>query len=106
MKTRKAFITAVGSLGAICAAVTPIAKAAAKATPMPSPSPKPSPKVSELARAFAEKMRAFDPKLADEEIARIAAGVDEGLALGARINPRGEALRNSDEPATIFEVSR
>ena len=31
--------------------------------------------------------------------------VDQQLSLGKYINPKGKVLKNSDEPATIFEVS-
>ena len=49
-------------------------------------------------------MRAFDPALTDAQIDSIAQGIEDNLSAGSRINPKGKALSNSDEPVTIFEV--
>ncbi len=105
MKSRKDFIAAVASAGALVAgAASPLgARAATEPTPMPTPSPKPS-KISDTAKAMAAKMRAYDPQLTDKQISDIAEGMDFYMGLGTRVNPKGTALKNSDEPATIFEV--
>jgi len=106
MKSRKDFIATVAGAGALYAAVaTPrITQAAAEATPLPSPTPSPKPP-SEDARAFAAKMRAFDPALTDKQLSDIAGGIDFYRGVGQRINPKGKALKDSAEPATRFEVN-
>ena len=105
LKTRKDFLATVASAGALYAgAAAPLAALAApEPTPMPTPTPKP-PKTSDTAKAMAAKMRAYDPHLSDKQIADIAKGMDFYLGLGGRVNPKGKALKNSDEPATLFEV--
>ncbi|MGZ3497599.1 MAG: hypothetical protein ACXWNK_00185 [Vulcanimicrobiaceae bacterium] len=65
---------------------------------------KPSRKPSEMARAFAERMRAYDPQITEEELDSIARSVDDTWSLGKRLNPKGKALRNGDEPIVSFEV--
>lgn len=107
LKTRKDFLATVASVGALYAgAAAPLAAhAAPEPTPMPASTPKPKPpKISDTAKAMAAKMRAYDPHLTDKQISDIAEGMDFYLGLGARVNPKGKALKNSDEPATIFEV--
>ena len=105
LKTRKDFLTTVASVGALYAGSSaPLAAhAAPEPTPMPTPSPKP-PKVSDTAKAMAAKMRDYDPQLTDKQLSDIAEGMDFYMGLGARVNPKGKALKNSDEPATLFEV--
>lgn len=49
-------------------------------------------------------MREFDPSLSDKQLEDIAAGIDGNLKIGNRVNPKGQALKNWDEPATEFEV--
>ena len=101
MKTRKQFIaTAAVSAGALLAA-----PAGAQTSPMPAPSATPAPKkVSDAATALAARMRAFDSKLTDEELATIADGIDGNLQVGRGLNPKGSAIPNAIEPATIFKV--
>ncbi|MDQ2871789.1 MAG: hypothetical protein M3R35_01525 [Candidatus Eremiobacteraeota bacterium] len=105
MRSRKDFIAAAASVGAFFAAA-PVA-AQSKAAPVPSPTPKPKepPKISEVARAFANQMREYDATLTDKQIQDIAEGMDYNLGLGKRINPKGKALENGDEPIVIFEVN-
>ncbi|HEY8312629.1 MAG TPA: hypothetical protein VIG51_00525 [Candidatus Baltobacteraceae bacterium] len=103
MRSRKDFIAAAASIGAFLAATPAVARPTG-ATPMPSPNPTPTPKISDLARTFAGRMRDYDPKLSDEEVDGIAQGVDYMLGLGKRINPKGTALANGDEPIVTFEV--
>lgn len=99
MSTRKQFIAAAASVPLL---------AAAPPSPQPtastSPTPKPKRQISEAAKALAAQMRSFDPGLSDKELEQIAAGIDDNLHVGARVNPRGTALKNWDEPVTIFEV--
>lgn len=97
MSTRKAFLTAAASGALLAAAPAPPA-------PSATPSPSGSQKTSTLSRAFAERMRAFDPALTDAQIDTIAQGIEDNLEAGSRINPKGKALKNSDEPVTVFEV--
>jgi len=98
---RKHFIAAAASVPLVAAAPAP-------PSPQPSvPSAKPSPpqkKVSAVARDLAERMRDFDPGLSDKQIEDIASGIDDNLKAGRRVNPKGRALKNSDEPVTTFEV--
>lgn len=97
MSTRKAFLTAAAS-GALLAA------APAPPVPPATPSPSAPAKTSPLSRAFAERMRVFDPALTDAQIETIAEGIEDNLKTGSRVNPKGKALGNADEPVTIFEV--
>ncbi len=103
MKTRKQFIAvAAAGAGALLAA-----PAGAQTTPMPAPTATPAPapkKASDAATALAARMRTFDPKLTDEELATIAEGIDGNLQIGRGLNPKGTAIPNSIEPATSFKV--
>jgi hypothetical protein len=101
LKTRKQFIAvAAAGAGALLAA-----PAGAQTPPMPAPTATPPPKkVSEAATALAARMRAFDPKLTDEELATIAEGIDGNLQIGRGLNPKGTAIPNSVEPAASFKV--
>ncbi len=84
------------------APAAPAAPAASgPASPGPSASPKPP---SAGARAQAEAMRAFDPKLSDAEIETIARGIDGSYAAGQKLNKHGRVLKNGDEPITRFHV--
>lgn len=96
LSTRKGFLAAAAS--------TALLGAAPPSPPPATPSPNPTPKASELARAFAERMRQFDPKLSDKDLETIAGGIEDNLKTGARVNPKGRALKNWDEPVTVFEV--
>jgi hypothetical protein len=98
LKTRKQFIAAAVSAGAILAA-----PAGAQTSPTPTPTPAPK-KPSDAATALAARMRVFDPKLTDEELQTIAEGIDGGLQIGRAVNPKGTAIPNSVEPATSFKV--
>ena len=98
MSSRKAFLTAAAAAALLGAAP------AAKAKPKPKASP--APKTSQLARDFAERMREFDPHLSDDQLAKIATGFDANLQLGRRNNPKGEALKNWQEPAKTFEAAQ
>jgi hypothetical protein len=49
-------------------------------------------------------MRKFDAALSDKQIEQIAEGIDYNLRLGNGVNRKGEALKNWDEPVTVFEV--
>lgn len=70
---------------------------------MPTPKPTPKPP-SNAAKGLAEIARSFDANLTDKNIDDIAGGIDYNLTLGKRINPKGRALKNWDEPATPFSV--
>ena len=98
MSTRKAFIAAAASVPLVAAAPAPPPAPASA-----SPSPKPR-RISAAARELAAQMRAFDQHLTDKEVEDIAAGIDGNLKIGAAVNPHGTALKNWDEPVTIFEV--
>jgi hypothetical protein len=95
MVSRKEFVSAVASVSALR---TARADAQSSASPPASPSPSP------VSRGFAERMRAFDAQLSDDEIEAIAAGIETNWQLGKSINPKGRALKNSDEPLPGFSV--
>lgn len=99
MPTRKLFIAAAAGVPLLAASPAP---PPGKTSAPPTPAPKS--KTSPLAREFAARMRGFDPGLSDKQIDTIAAGIDENLKAGSRINPKGRVLKNWDEPATTFEV--
>jgi len=98
MSTRKQFIAAAATVP-LLAAAPPSPQPTASATPAPNKR-----RVSEAAKALAAQMRTFDPALSDKEVEDIAAGIDDNLRVGARLNPHGTTLKNWDEPVTIFEV--
>lgn len=99
MKTRKQFLAAAVSAGALLAA-----PAGAQTAATPTPAPTPARKPSEAAAALAARMRAFDPKLTDEDLATIAEGIDGNFQIGRAVNPKGTAVPNWIEPATAFRV--
>lgn len=100
MSSRKQFLTAAAAVPLLAAA--PPSPAPTKA---PTPSPAPSKrKISQTARDFAQQMRQFDPSLTDKQVEEIAAGIDGNFRIGKAVNPKGEALKNWDEPVTVFEV--
>lgn len=76
---------------------------AAERSPIPTPTPKKH-EISEAAKALAAQMRRFDSALGDKELEEIAAGIDGNLKVGDKVNPHGTALKNWEEPATIFEA--
>lgn len=49
-------------------------------------------------------MRTFDANLSAKQLEQIAAGIDDNLKVGKYVNPGGKALKNWDEPVTVFEV--
>jgi hypothetical protein len=103
MSTRKSFLGAAASLGAVMAAARG-ASAAPTSSPKPAPTATPVKPPSEAARAVALRMRSFDEKLTDAEIDNIAHGIDDSWSVGSRLNARGKALSNSDEPDPAFSV--
>ena len=99
MSTRKQFLAAAAAVPLIAAAAPPAAA--------PEPAPTPTPKkreISAAAKALAQDMRKFDSALTDKQIEEIAGGIDYNLRVGSRVNPHGTALKNWDEPVTVFEV--
>ena len=105
MTSRKNFVTvAAASVGALTAIPALAQRDADSPPPSPLPSPSASPPPSPAARAFAERMRAFDPGLTDAQIASIASGVETNWQLGKTVNHNGIALANSDEPVPAFSV--
>lgn len=105
MASRKRFLAAVATLGAAAAAAKSVSAAPPPVAPIPTPIPSPkAPKISAAAQAFAERMREFDPGLSDKDVKTIAEGVNYYQSAGSRVNPKGRALKNSDEPTPSFEV--
>src|SRR5579884_3492585 len=101
MSSRKEFLAAAASLPLIAAAPPSPQPTASVAAPTPTPH---GPQISPAAKALAAQMRKFDSALTDKDIEQIAEGINYNLRLGARVNPRGDALKNWDEPVTVFEV--
>jgi len=79
------------------------------ATDAPSPHPSRQPSTgkppSAAALAVAATFRAFDAKLTDEQLTKIARTIDDNRAAGAELSPRKKRLRNSDEPVTRFAAA-
>lgn len=98
MSTRKGFLTAAASSALLAATPAP------STAPSTAPSPKPSPKPSELSRMFAERMRSFDPNLTEKQRDDIAAGIEDNFKIGERVNPKGRALKNWNEPDFVFKA--
>jgi hypothetical protein len=95
--TRQQFVAAAGIIGA--GLLTPAIASAQESSPSPSATPSPSP----AAQSFAERMKAFDPQLTDDELATIAKGIDDGYKAGASLR-KARALRNGDGPTPEFEA--
>lgn len=96
MSGRRQFLTAIaGGSAAVL-----LARGAHAGIPPPTASPAPSGN----ALAFAQQMRAYDPKLTDAEISNIAKQIDDNLKSGKQLNPASKRLVNGDEPATVFRV--
>lgn len=94
LPTRRTFVTAAAAAAAaVSAAAAPAAAAAAK-----------RPAVSAAATALAESARRYAPWLTAKDVESIAQQIDYNLRIGAEVNPKGEALKNWDEPATVFAV--
>lgn len=104
MKNRRSFLGAAlaGVSGIVLSAAD--AHAQAPSSPPPSAPPQNVAKASAAALAAALAMRAFDPKLSDEEIAIIAKGIDDSR-VGATLSPKKKRLKNSDEPVTRFAAT-
>ena len=111
MKSRKSFLAALASAGAVSLlAGNQNAEGASSAAPTPVPVITPTAAVAEkkpsaLARAFAEKMREFDPRLSDAQVAQIARDTDYNIGVGKNLNPTKHPLQNSDAPlfTTAFD---
>jgi hypothetical protein len=103
MSTRKQFLAAAASVPLLAAAPPspPPGAAAPAATPTPAPNKH---QISQAAKALAAQMRQFDAALTDKQLEDIASGIDYNLRVGNRVNPQGTALKNWDEPVTVFEV--
>ncbi len=109
MADRRSFLGAVSGAAASVLLVKTAEAQSAPSPPPPSPAPRASasaaPKPpSAAARAQAEAMRAFDPTLSEAELDAIARGIDGNFAAGEKLDKRGRALKNADEPATRFAV--
>lgn len=104
MKNRRSFLASVvtGSAGLALLGVD------GGSSPPPSGAPSASPAhvhvASAAALAAAAAMRAFDPKLTDDEIAVIAKGIDDNRT-GSALNPKKKRLQNGDEPVTRFAAA-
>lgn len=104
-RTRQEFLAAAAAVGVGMVAMQGTAQAqSASPTPAGPAAPKPTPTPSPAARAFAERMRTFDPQLTDEEVTMIAQGADQSFDLGKHFNPKGKRFKNGDGPTPQFEV--
>jgi|SRR5579872_654417 len=103
-RTRQEFLAAAAAVGVGIVATQGTAQAQASTPPPAAKVPSPNPTPSPAARAFAERMRAFDPHLTDDELGQIAQGTDQLLDLGKSLNPKGKRFKNGDAPTPQFEV--
>ncbi|MBC5816503.1 MAG: hypothetical protein GIW97_08175 [Candidatus Eremiobacteraeota bacterium] len=106
MSSRRLFLRTTLASGASLLLAT---KAQAQTSPAAAPASTPTPASkppSAVALAQANDMRRYDPKLTDADIANIAGQIDGNLKSGARLNPRGKRLKNSDEPVTTIHPCR
>lgn len=108
MADRRSFLGAVSGVAAtvLLAKSADAQSAAPAATAASAPKPRSSPKPpSAVAAAIAASMRRFDPALTDDDLDKIAHGIDDNRSGEARLNPRrATGLRNGDEPVTRFSV--
>jgi hypothetical protein len=105
MADRRSFLGAVSGVAATLVLSEAGASAATSPAPVPAPTAAAAKPISPAARAQAEAMRAFDPHLSDAQVETIARGIDAANAAGGKLNVRGRALHNGDEPVTSFSVA-
>jgi len=105
MPTRRSFLAATAGIVAVeFMSADPSSASSSSATPAPTAAPKPPPGPSATARCIAKHLQASlkDAKLDDALTEKIAGDIDGYLDLGKDF--RAKALRNSDEPDTIFSA--
>ena len=106
MPTRRSFLAATAAIVAVdfLAADTAIGSPGASPTPTPAPTPTPPPAPSATARCLAKHLQASlkEAKLDDAVTEKIAGDIDGYLDLGKAF--RAKALRNSDEPDSVFSA--
>jgi hypothetical protein len=103
-RTRKAFLAAVSAAGAGLA-LTGTSQAQQTPSPLASPSAKPAKAASPLAKAYAERMRSFDPQLTDKQVDDIAHQMDQVYDLRHALRPKHQGLSNGDAPTPQFKVN-
>ena len=102
MPTRRSFLAATAAIVAADIMGGDSAIGSPSATPTPSPTPTPPP--SATARCLAKHLQASlkAAKLDDAMTEKIAGDIDGYLDLGNTY--RAKALRNSDEPDSVFSA--
>ena len=104
MPTRRSFLAATAALVAADFMSADSAVGSSGASPAPAATPKPPPGPSATARCIAKHLQSSlkDAKLDDAIMEKIAGDIDGYLDLGKDF--RAKALRNSDEPDSVFSA--
>src|SRR5450755_4375742 len=104
MPTRRSFLAATAGIVAVDLMAVDSATGSPSASPTPTPTPTPPPAPSATARCLAKHLQATlkEAKLDAAITEKIAGDIDGYLDLGGAF--RARALRNSDEPDTIFSA--
>lgn len=104
MPTRRSFLAATAGIVAVDLMAADSAIGSPSATPTPAPTPTPPPAPSATARCLAKHLQATlkEAKLDDAITEKIAGDIDGYLDLGKAF--RAKALRNSDEPDSVFSA--
>jgi hypothetical protein len=104
MPTRRSFLAATAAIVAADFIGADSAIGSPSASPTPAPTPTPPPAPSATARCLAKHLQATlkDAKLDDAITEKIAGDIDGYLDLGKAY--RAKALRNSDEPDSVFSA--
>ena len=104
MPTRRSFLAATAAIVAVDFMSSDSAAGSSGATPAPAATPKPPPGPSATARCLAKHLQTSLPeaKLDDALTEKIAGDIDGYLDVGKAF--RAKALRNSDEPDSLFSA--
>ena len=104
MPTRRSFLAATAGIVAVDLMAADSATGSPSASPTPAPTPTPPPAPSSTARCLAKHLQATlkEAKLDNAITEKIAGDIDGYLDLAKDF--RAKALRNSDEPDTIFSA--
>jgi hypothetical protein len=104
MPTRRSFLAATAAIVAVDFMSSDAAAGSTGASPAPAATPKPPPGPSATARCLAKHLQRSlpDAKLDDALTEKIAGDIDGYLDVGKAF--RAKALRNSDEPDSLFSA--
>ena len=104
MPTRRSFLAATAAIVAVDFMSSDSAAGSSGASPAPAATPKPPPGPSATARCLAKHLQTSlpDAKLDDALTEKIAGDIDGYLGVGKAF--RAKALRNNDEPDSLFSA--